>query len=168
MLADYANAYKTSSSIKESNFIDPAPGLYQCRCIKGEHKSIPKEGARDIEKFTWTFKVNEGACAGMVFQKVEFLADPEKAETKLGYIKGALERCGVTPPADVRDLPYAIQKCADALVEVSVVDTGVKSKEGKSIKNIKITKSLENDKPQSHLDNFKEDVPPSSFDDIPY
>ena len=166
MLADYASVYKSSSSIKESNFIDPLPGVYNCRCLSAEHKSIPKEGARDIEKFTWTFKIIDGECQNLIFQKVEFLSDPEKADIKLGYIKGSLERCGITPPADVRDLPYAIQKCANALVEVTVIDTGIKSKDGKNIKNVKITKSIENTKPQSHLDN--DFATAQTVDEIPF
>lgn len=170
MLGDYVTAYKQSSSIKESKFIDPQPGLYVCKCLSGEHKSIaPKDGGRDMEKFTWTFEIIDGECKNLIFQKTEFVSDPEKAETKLGFIKGALERCGVVPPADVRDLPYAMQKCAGAQVEVSVVDSGVKTKDGKVIKNIKITKTIDAET-KSHLDNgaFSDNVPASSFDEIPY
>lgn len=161
MLADYAAAYKSAETFKDSKFIDPRPGVYECKCIKGEHTSSAK-GDHDLEKFAWTLEITAGECAGMVFQRVEFLSDPAKASVKLGYIKGALERCGVMPPADVRDLPLAIQKCAGARIEVSVIDSGVKDKSGKSIKNVKFTKSLEF--AQTQEESFSA---PSSFDDYP-
>lgn len=170
MLGDYVAAYKQSSTIKESKFVDPSPGIYKCKCISGEHKSLaPKDGGRDVEKFSWTFEIIEGECKSLIFQKVEFLSDPEKAEMKLGFIKGALERCGVVPPADIRDLPYAMQKCSGAVVEVSVVDSGVKSKDGKTIKNIKITKTIDAES-KSNVDDsaFSDNLPASAFDAIPY
>lgn len=157
MLSEYASAYKTSSTIKDTKFIDPAPGIYNCKCIKGEHSTIAKN-ERDLEKFAWTLEIIDGENAGMIFQRVEFLSDPEKAETKLSYIKGALERCGITPPADVRDLPLAMGRCKGAKIEVSVVDSGIKSKEGKTIKNIKFTKSIE----------FAQECAPDQTDDNPF
>lgn len=141
-LAEYAKVYKEVNASYESNFIDPKPGIYNCRVKKGEYKNIVK-GDKDYDKFTWVLEITDGAFAGQRFQKTEFLpSDPEKAGVQIGYIKGALERCGVHPPANVLDLPLAMAKCCGAEIEVSVVETDLKTKEGKLIKNIKFIKQL--------------------------
>lgn len=141
-LADYAKVYKEVTTAYESNFIDPKPGIYKCRVAKGEYRNILK-GDKDYDKFTWVLQIIDGDFTGQKFQKVEFLPkDPEKAGIQISYIKGAIERCGVHPPINVLDLPFAMAKCCGAELEVSVVETDVKTKEGKTIKNIKFIKQL--------------------------
>lgn len=141
-LADYAKIYKEVTAAYESNYMDPKPGVYKCRVAKGEYRNIIKEST-DYDKFTWVLKIIEGDYTGQQFQKVEFLPkDPEKASIQMAYIKGAIERCGVHPPANILDLPLAMAKCCGAELEVSVVETNISSKEGKKIKNIKFTKQL--------------------------
>lgn len=167
-LADYAKVYKEVSASYESNYIDPKPGSYNCRVKKGEYKNILK-GDKDFDRFTWVLQITDGAFTGKCFQKTEFLPkDPDKAGVQIAYIKGALERCGVHPPANVLDLPIAMAKCCGAEIEVSVIETDIKTKEGKFIKNIKFVKQLAVQATANNPDSNNFSEPNENTNEIPF
>lgn len=157
-LSDYAALYKKTEAIYESKYITPKPGIYICRVKRAEYKLISKE-TKDYDKFSWDLEILEGDLTGQCFQKSEFLPPPEKAETQIGFIKGAINRCGIFPPADILDLPLAMPKCIGAELEVSVTDTGKKTQEGKCILNIKFTKQIKPANSDPNADNFIENKP---------
>lgn len=142
-LGIYAELYRQAQTHYDSKFIDPPCGDYKCRIDKAEYKEFVKNGA-SYDTFTWRLQIIEGALSGSVFERKEFLPTriDDSAMRKLGYIKGAIERCGVRAPEDINYLPDAMECCKGAEILVSVIDTGNVNKDGKSIKNIKFMELL--------------------------
>lgn len=141
-LAEFAKIYKETQAFYESKYINPPPGVYNCRVVDGEYKNIIKSD-KDYDKFSWTLEVIDGDLAGQRFVRTEFLPENiEKSGKKLGFIKGSIERCGVCPPKEIMDLPLAMKKCTGAEIEVTITHSGEKTKEGKPILNIKFTKNI--------------------------
>lgn len=171
----YQTAYKTASTHYDSLFIDPPCGDYRCRVSDAQYKEVQKNGT-SYDIFTWQLQIIEGDQSGLRFERKEFL--PSKLDDttvkKLGYIKGAIERCGVHAPAEIIDLPSAMRYCTGAEIEVSVVNSGCKDKEGKTIKNIKfmklISKQVQADTQQADFPEFPETPKYLTIrdDEIPY
>lgn len=140
----YAAIYKTAQTKYDSMFIDPPCGDYQCRVVDASYKETQKNG-NTYNIFSWTLQIiSNSEQSGLRFERREFLPNSidEAAEKKLGFIKGAIERCGVHAPAEVFDLPQAMKYCIGAELDVSVIDSGSRDKNGKVIKNIKFLKLL--------------------------
>lgn len=139
----YQTIYKTAQTKYDSMYIDPPCGDYQCRVTSAEYKELNKNG-NTYNIFSWTLQIVNGEQSGLRFERREFLpnAIDTAAEKKLGFIKGAIERCGVHAPAEVFDLPKAMKYCIGAELDVSVIDSGQRDKTGRQIKNIKFLKLL--------------------------
>lgn len=142
-LGIYAELYRQAQTHYDSKFIDPPCGDHKCRVEKAEYKEFNKNGA-SYDTFTWRLQIIDGTLSGSVFERKEFLPTriDDSAMRKLGYIKGAIERCGVHAPEDINYLPDAMECCKGAEILVSVIDTGNVNKDGKSIKNIKFMELL--------------------------
>lgn len=142
-LSVYSELYRAAQTRYDSKFIEPPCGDYKCRVTAAEYKEFNKNGAV-YDTFTWRLQIIEGALSGSVFERKEFLPTKidESAARKLGYIKGAVERCGIHAPDDIMYLPDAIKCCIGAELVVSVIDTGNFNKDGKPIKNIKFMELL--------------------------
>lgn len=139
----YQAIYKSAQPHYDSVFIDPPCGDYKCRVFDAQYKEVQKNG-NTYDIFSWILQIIDGDMSGLRFERKEFLPPKldDSASKKLGFIKGAIERCGVCAPADIIDLPSAMRYCTGAEIEVSVVDSGYKDKEGKAIKNIKFMKLI--------------------------
>lgn len=139
----YSDLYRQAQTHYDSKFIDPPCGDYKCRVEKAEYKEFRKNGT-SYDTFTWRLQITEGALSGSVFERKEFLPTKidDSAMRKLGYIKGAIERCGIKAPADIMYLPDAMECCKGAEIAVCVIDTGNVNKDGKPIKNIKFLERL--------------------------
>lgn len=163
MLQNYQNAYKVAETKHESAFIDPPAGEYICTLRKTEYREVAKDGG-SYDRFSWELEVISDVLKGSIFRRTEFLPpDPSKAETKLGFIKGAVQICGITPAINILDLPQSLKKCEGAKLKVLVLDSGVKDKAGKPIKNIKFVSCIE--KPVEIPDEYFDSSP---TDGVPF
>ena len=164
-LADYAKIYKETEAMYESKYISPKPGVYTCRVKRAEYKAIAKD-AKSYDRFSWDLEIIDGELKGQCFQKTEFLPqDIEKSGIQIGFLKGALQRCGVFPPQEILDLPLAMPRCIGAELEVTV-SIGGKTQAGKDIINIKFTKQI---KPSStQPDSFAGDTTSVNTNDFPF
>lgn len=160
----YQTSYQAAQPRFDSMYIDPEPGEYQCRVIESKYEEIKaKTSGSTYDRFAWTLEILEGSKKGYRFKRTDFLPEKEaEAEKKLGYIKGAIDRCGVKPPASVMDLPFAMEQCTGAEILVSVVNTGLKDQSGKEIKNIKFLKLISTQQKSDKISS------PNPADDIAY
>lgn len=170
----YQSLYKTADTKYDSMYIDPPCGDYQCRVIDAEYKELTKNG-NTYDIFSWTLQITDDQMAGLRFERREFLPNKldESAKKKLGFIKGAIERCGVHAPEEIFDLPQAMKYCIGAEMAVSVIDSGTRDKTGKVIKNIKFLKLIakqaqQSATPASSFTQADVDYFDQQFEDAPY